>query len=126
MQCGNRCPLASQLTMPAVTPRGRRGSQPENEIRSSTFRAGSALEQELGLLGLDEQAQLLAEDLVAGQRRVGVDDGERHLPGTGDPLLVAAEAGQFQVALALLAGAEGGSLAPGLPGGLGPPRPARA
>src|SRR5437879_6349463 len=86
---------------------------------SCAFSTRLTLEEELGLVVVDEQADLLGEHGVVVQGRVGVDDGEGDLAGPGHPRLVAPQRRQLEVAAALLPGAEDRALAPDLEVDLG-------
>ena len=59
--------------------------------RIKVYGLASALEEELGFLVVDQEADLFGECLVFRQRGVVVDDVERHLSGAAHPLAVAGQ-----------------------------------
>src|SRR5205085_5616663 len=77
------------------------------------------LEEELGLIVVNQQAHFLSEGLVPSERRVGVDDVEGHLPRAAHPLAVSAKRGQLEVAPPFLPCAQDRALAADLEVDLG-------
>src|SRR5262245_18542429 len=93
-----RNPATTKATTP--TARHRRSLSTPPRVQRS------ALEEELRLLRVEQQPQLVPEQVVVRQRRLLVDQRERHLARPHHPLPVPAQRRQLQVGLALLARAQ--------------------
>src|SRR3974390_4748 len=86
----------------------------------------SALEQELGLLVVEEETQLLCQERVIGEVRVGADELHRQPAGVDDQTPVGQEPRQPEVGAAFLARSEDGPFPPEVEVHVGEGEPVRA
>src|SRR6266508_2239183 len=82
--------------------------------RRPSSAVGSAAGEPLGAVGAEAGEDLAVKGAMgpARQLRVGLDQGERVLPGLDHPVVVLGQAGQLEVGQARLPGVEHGALAP--------------